>query len=154
MMLTLIRKLLRDLRVALAVVALLLGAFQCLWYKVTERIIAELSPFFSTLASLGGLTNKDIQDVLFAGPGKIIRTLVGGDQLDFDSVMDMSAQVELAEGDTKDAKVNVTAGVYELSLPLNLLGLTPDKGQTLRGDVGLLRGNGFVNAQHHQQNNY
>src|SRR5262245_40061506 len=86
---TLIRKLLRDLRVALVVVAFLLGAFQCLWYKVTERIIAELSPFFSTLASLGGLTNKDVQDVLFAGPGKIIRTLVGGDQLDFDSVMDM-----------------------------------------------------------------
>ena len=89
MMLTLIRKLLRDLRLALAVVAFLLGAFQCLWYKVTERVIAELSPFFSTLASLGGLTNKDIQDVLFAGPGKIVRTLVGGDQLDFDSVMDM-----------------------------------------------------------------
>src|SRR5436190_22662555 len=89
MMLTLIRKLLRDLRLALAVVAFLLGAFQCLWYKVTERIIAELSPFFSTLASLGGLTNKDVQEVLFAGPGKIVRTLVGGDQLDFDSVMDM-----------------------------------------------------------------
>ncbi|MBI1918565.1 MAG: ABC transporter permease subunit [Planctomycetes bacterium] len=89
MMLTLIRKLLRDLRVALVVVAVLLGAFQCLWYKVTERIIGQLSPFFNTLASLGGLTNKDIQDVLFAGPGKIIRTLVGGDQLDFDGVMDM-----------------------------------------------------------------
>src|SRR5260370_37986816 len=41
------------------------------------------------LASLGGLTPKDVQDVLFAGPGKIVRTLVGGDQLDFDSVMDM-----------------------------------------------------------------
>src|SRR5205823_1261902 len=89
MMLTLIRKLLRDLRLALAVVALLLGAFQCLWYKVTERIIAELAPFFTMLASLGGLTPKDVQDVLFAGPGKIVRTLVGGDQLDFDSVMDM-----------------------------------------------------------------
>jgi ABC-2 type transport system permease protein len=89
MTLTLIRKLLRDLRVALAVVALLLGAFQCLWYKVTERVIAELSPFFTALASLGGLSPKDVQDVLFAGPGKIIRTLVGGDQLDFDSVMDM-----------------------------------------------------------------
>ena len=48
---------------ALVVVALLLGAFQCLWYKVTERIIAELSPFFSTLASLGGLAVLNLEGV-------------------------------------------------------------------------------------------
>ncbi len=89
MTLTLIRKLLRDVRVALVVVAFLLGAFQCLWYKVTERIIGQLSPFFNTLASLGGLTNKDIQNVLFEGPGKIIRTIIGGEQIDLDGVMDM-----------------------------------------------------------------
>jgi len=89
MTLTLIRKLLRDLRVALVVVAILLGAFQCLWYKVTERIIAELSPFFTMLAIRSGFRPQVIQDVLFAGPGKIVRTLVGGDQLNFDNVMDM-----------------------------------------------------------------
>jgi len=89
MTLTLIRKLLRDVRVALVVVAFLLGAFQCLWYKVTERIIAQLSPFFNALAARASLTNKDIQDVLFEGPGKIIRTIIGGEQIDLDSVMDM-----------------------------------------------------------------
>ncbi len=36
---TLIRKLLRDVRLALIIVALLLGAFQCLWAKITDRII-------------------------------------------------------------------------------------------------------------------
>lgn len=86
---TLIRKLLRDLRVALIVVALLLGAFQCLWYKITERIIGQLAPFFNTLAGLGGLTAKDIQNVLFEGPGKIIRTIIGGEQIDLDTTMDM-----------------------------------------------------------------
>jgi hypothetical protein len=61
----------------------------------------------------------------------------------FDSVQDISTQVDLAESDAKDAKGNVTAGTYEFSLPLELLGLSPAKGQSLRGDVGLLRGNGF-----------
>jgi hypothetical protein len=65
----------------------------------------------------------------------------------FDSVSDISVQVTLAEGETKDAKGNVTAGVYELSLPLEVLGLSPGKGQTLRGDIGLLRGNGFETLQ-------
>lgn len=86
---TLLGKLLRDLRLALIVVALLLGAFQCLWYKITERIIGQLAPFFNTLASLGGLTSNDIRNVIFDGPGKIIRTIIGGEQIDLDSTMDM-----------------------------------------------------------------
>jgi hypothetical protein len=61
----------------------------------------------------------------------------------FDSVVDVSDQVELAEGDVKDNRGNVTAGICELSLPLKVLGISADKGQTIRGDVGLLRGNGF-----------
>ncbi len=89
MTLTLVRKLLRDLRVALVVVAFLLGAFQCLWYKVTERIIGQLAPFFNTLASLGGLSEKDVYAVVFEGPGKIIRTIIGGEQIDLGSAMDM-----------------------------------------------------------------
>lgn len=89
MTLTLIRKLLRDLRVALVIVAFLLGAFQCLWYKITDRIIGQLAPFFNTLASLGGLSAKDVQNVLFEGPGKIIRTIIGGEQIDLNGAMDM-----------------------------------------------------------------
>ena len=40
--LALVRKLLRDVRLMLAGVALLLGAFQCLFAKISERVIAQL----------------------------------------------------------------------------------------------------------------
>ena len=40
---TLVRKLLRDVRLPLAVVALLLVGFQCLWAKITQRITDALS---------------------------------------------------------------------------------------------------------------
>jgi ABC-2 type transport system permease protein len=86
---TLIRKLLRDLRFTLCLVAFLLGAFQCLWYKVTERIIGQLTPFFSRLAAAQKITLIDIQNVLFEGPGKIIRTLIGGDVVKLERAMDM-----------------------------------------------------------------
>jgi len=35
------------------------------------------------------------------------------------------------------------AGNYELSLPLATLGLAAKPGASLRGDLGILRGNGF-----------
>jgi ABC-2 type transport system permease protein len=85
----LVRKLLRDLRVGLIVVAVVLGAFQCLWAKVTERILGQLAPFFFTLARVGGLTPHDIEQQVFAGPGKIIRTIIGGESIVLDSAMDM-----------------------------------------------------------------
>jgi hypothetical protein len=65
----------------------------------------------------------------------------------FDSVIDVSGQVELAEGELIDPKEKVTAGVYELSVPLDVLGLKPRHGQTLRGDLGVLRGNGYETLQ-------
>ena len=46
----LIRKLLRDVWLALTVVCLLLAAFQCLWVKVTQRICGDLVPLISGLA--------------------------------------------------------------------------------------------------------
>ena len=72
MRLTLFRKLLRDVRVGLIVTALLLAAFQCLWAKITSRILGELSPFFTQLASFGGKSITDIQDQIFQGPGQIV----------------------------------------------------------------------------------
>jgi hypothetical protein len=51
----------------------------------------------------------------------------------FDAVDDVSSQVELAGVD----------GSYELSIPLAVLGLHPVPGQVIRGDIGILRGNGF-----------
>ncbi len=86
---TLVRKVLRDVRVGLAVVAFLLGAFQLLWYKIVDRILGELSPFFNQLASAGGLSQQDVENVLFNGPGKIVRTIIGGEQLTMDRAMDL-----------------------------------------------------------------
>ena len=89
MRLTLFRKLLRDVRVGLIVTALLLAAFQCLWAKITSRILGELSPFFTQLASFGGKSITDIQDQIFQGPGQIVRTLFGGEQINLERAMDM-----------------------------------------------------------------
>ena len=44
MMLTLIRKLLRDVRLPLLVLVILLIAFQCLWTKIIDRITGQLLP--------------------------------------------------------------------------------------------------------------
>jgi hypothetical protein len=55
-----------------------------------------------------------------------------------DRVDDVSRQVTLAGRD----------GNYELSMPLALLSLPdPQTGKTIRGDIGLLRGNGFQTLQ-------
>lgn len=54
-----------------------------------------------------------------------------------DRVDDVSSQVILAGRD----------GNYEMSVPLALLSLLPQAGQTIQGDIGLLRGNGFQTLQ-------
>ena len=51
----------------------------------------------------------------------------------FDRVRDVSEKVRLAKG--RD-------GNYELEVPLDLIGLRPAPGQTLKGDIGVLRGSG------------
>ena len=54
-----------------------------------------------------------------------------------DRVDDVSDKVTLAG----------TGGDYEFSVPLSLLSLSPQGGQTIHGDIGLLRGNGFQTLQ-------
>lgn len=54
-----------------------------------------------------------------------------------DRVEDVSAQVQLAS----------TNGNFEISIPLAALGLKPAAGQRLKGDIGILRGNGFQTVQ-------
>ncbi len=49
-----------------------------------------------------------------------------------DRVEDVSAQVQLA----------AKGGNYEISVPLALLGLQPQAGQSITGDIGILRGDG------------
>ena len=59
--------------------------------------------------------------------------------LKFDDVEDVSQDVRLVKG--------ASAGDFEFSIPLANLGLKPTPGSTLRGDVGLLRGDGLRTTQ-------
>lgn len=64
--------------------------------------------------------------VPFSSPWRTIR---------FDRVDDVSDQVQLAD----DGKGN-----YEISIPLDVIGLKPQPGMRIQGDIGILRGNGSV----------
>ena len=78
MTLPLVCKLLRDVRWPLAVTMLLLCGFQVLWVKLTSRNVTQLAPFFSTLAERAGASQKIIEEQLFAGPGRVAQTMIGG----------------------------------------------------------------------------
>jgi hypothetical protein len=54
-----------------------------------------------------------------------------------DEVKDVSSEVEFA----------TTNGNYEVSIPLATLGLKPAPDQSIKGDLGILRGNGFQTLQ-------
>jgi ABC-2 type transport system permease protein len=80
----LVRKLLRDVRLALLIVVLLLAAFECLWAKITQRITEEVLPKvtgFMPLSMLG--------DLIFEGPGKLMQTLLGGESINFTRALDV-----------------------------------------------------------------
>ncbi len=59
----------------------------------------------------------------------------------------MSEQVELGSTVEKDGNGKLKSANYEISVPLSVLGLTPAPGLALRGDIGILRGNGFQTTQ-------
>jgi len=67
---------------------------------------------------------KQAEKVPFSSPQRTIT---------FDKVEDISTQIEFAA--SKD-------GDYEISVPLSLLKLTPKKGMSIKGDIGILRGDG------------
>src|SRR5439155_3377196 len=72
----LVRKLLRDIRVFLIVVVILLFAFQLLWARVTYQISVNLLPFFEKNLPGGA---EQLFDTLFKeGPAQIVQTLIGG----------------------------------------------------------------------------
>jgi ABC-2 type transport system permease protein len=89
MTITLVRKLLRDLRLSLIGIALVLGLFQVFWYRITDRIIGEMSPFFTTLANVAGLKRADVEARVFAGPARVLRSFIGGERVNLDTVMDL-----------------------------------------------------------------
>jgi hypothetical protein len=65
----------------------------------------------------------------FRSPGRVVT---------MDRVEDVSSMVQLSD----DGK-----GDYEVSIPLQALNLSPKPGLALKGDIGVLRGNGFETLQ-------
>jgi hypothetical protein len=67
--------------------------------------------------------------------------------LKFDDVEDVSQYVRLAKGKDAMPANSASIGDFEFSIPLGVLGLKPTPGTALRGDVGLLRGDGLRTTQ-------
>jgi len=77
----LVRKLLRDVRVGLLVVCLLLGGFEFLWGKVTQQSVAVTGKLAEQM--------RFFREVFFESEtGKLVQRLIGGDQIDFGQVQD------------------------------------------------------------------
>jgi len=66
--------------------------------------------------------------------------------LRFDDVEDVSNYVQFAKG-IANSTTGASAGDFEFSIPLRILGLNPMPGTELRGDIGLLRGDGVRTTQ-------
>ena len=75
-----------------------------------------------------------VNPVQFASPDRSIM---------IDTVTDVSSRVEL----------NADSGTYTFSIPLQTLGLNPKAGETIKADIGILRGNGSQTMQRVYWNN-
>lgn len=91
MTLILYRKLLRDVRVPLVVVCLILALFSGLWVKIAQRVTTEIFPFFNGLALAQRMDPKVFDEVLFKGPGKVSQAVMGGADVRFDRPSDFLA---------------------------------------------------------------
>ena len=67
----------------------ILVTFGMVWALVLRRTLEDISPFFRLLASQSGLSSKDLEGVVFGGPGKMLRTLIGGDRISLENAMDV-----------------------------------------------------------------
>jgi ABC-2 type transport system permease protein len=76
-------KLMRDVRVSLVVVSLLLAGFAGLWVRVTVQVTTQISPFLSLLAMKSGFAPTFVMDMFLEGPGRLIQTFFGGERLQF-----------------------------------------------------------------------
>src|SRR2546428_2751902 len=84
----LVRKLLRDVRVAWIVVAILLFLFQILWSRITSRITTEIL----TALQGAGIPLPFLQQVLFKRNemmGQMVQAIIGGDSIALDRPADM-----------------------------------------------------------------
>lgn len=91
MTLVLVRKLLRDVRWPLLVIWLLLFLFSFMWVRVTHRVTTEISPYFNLIGGLAGAKQKDMEDVVFTGIGKVSQAVLGGSDIHYDRPTDFLA---------------------------------------------------------------
>jgi ABC-2 type transport system permease protein len=59
--------------------------------KVTQRVTAEITPFFNIIAERAKLQPKLFEQVLFRGPGKVSQAVLGGADLQFERPNDFLA---------------------------------------------------------------
>jgi ABC-2 type transport system permease protein len=88
MTLVLVRKLLRDLRLAWLVAAILLFLFQLLWSRITQQVTSQI---LEQLAPLG-VKASQFRDIIFDKnqlPGKLVQAVIGGDRLQPDHAQDI-----------------------------------------------------------------
>jgi hypothetical protein len=67
--------------------------------------------------------------------------------LKFDDVEDVSQYVQLVKNTNESSGNGAEAGDFEFSIPVQILGLKPLPGTAVRGDIGLLRGDGLRTTQ-------
>jgi len=67
--------------------------------------------------------------------------------IQFDRIDDVTAELQFNTTVVKNEKERTQSAMYEFSIPLATLGLKPVTGQAIRGDIGVLRGNGATTLQ-------
>ena len=87
------RKLLRDVRIPLAAVWLLLFGFAGLWVKVTVQVTTQISPLLTLAGQMQGMGPMFFHNLFFRGPGKLIQTFLGGEDAKFLDPQDTLALV-------------------------------------------------------------
>jgi ABC-2 type transport system permease protein len=87
------RKLLRDVRLQLAAVSLLLFGFAGLWVKVTVQVTTQITPLLGLAGQLQGFGSDFFLNLFFRGPGKLIQTFLGGEEARFTNPEDTLALV-------------------------------------------------------------
>jgi ABC-2 type transport system permease protein len=84
----LVRKLLRDVRIAWIVVAVLLFLFQILWSRITSRVTTEIL----TALQRAGVSLELLESVLLGRNemlGQMVQAIIGGDRIALDQPCDM-----------------------------------------------------------------
>jgi ABC-2 type transport system permease protein len=83
------RKLLRDIRISLLLVAVLLFGFEILWIKVVEQITTQITPMLALLSGGRGMDGDFLLRLFFRGPGKIFQTILGGENVQWGNPQDL-----------------------------------------------------------------